>query len=854
MPSTPHPFHGYVAGQLDKLLRERRVVVFYDPRLEFEPFLSELQPLEPPEGRGGLSRYWIQDLQTHLVRFKGSFFALRAAVEPVLKMDAPEPLLVYVPGVQRDRTASVLMEMEKGGACYEPQLRRLARNVLRARATDGEIDEILTPEGLTYHDVVAYLEQGGGAATSPLKLVLGDAPSETLIARWLESTDKDEEIEAKQAGPELFKLIGTRTGLDFEAGIGLAKARRQALRFLLMNEFRSDLRCDPPKELEIISKPGPKEQLERVIAITRLLRQECPESYMEFADVIEDEMRLRDLPLEPVVLGSIDTFRFEERMLLGHASSLVADGHYAQANAIVTERRASFWVDRDLDAARWAQWELCRLAAELGLEVERVRAMVAKAPDDPSRWVDQDAGRGQWCSVDRAHRAMESWAARMEEEAEEPLEKALGVVRRAHESLLEAMAQGFSRALEAGGWMVPGVMVQPRVFPDVVEAVRTRTAYFLVDALRYEMGVELAELLSDAEDLRLQAALAVLPSITQLGMAALLPEASASFSAVEHKGKLAACVGGSTMGNSAERMKALSARRPGSVDLDLGELLQKSTKALTKKLEDKQLVVVRSQSIDGLGEMDGGHLARQLMDTLVGNIARAVRKLAKVGYERFVITADHGHQFSIRKGEDMLIDKPGGDTVELHRRCWAGRGGATPPGCVRVAGNTLGYDTDLDFIFPRGLAVFRTGGDLAYHHGGISLQEMVLPVLSCRIPSAEPEDEGNTPVQISGYPETITNRTISLQVAVEKTLFSDATVAVRLVLVAEGQEVGRAGMAVDAEIDRSTGTVKLPPGRPISVAMVLTREEFPVVRIVAQDPTTDAIMGQTSDLPVKLGM
>ena len=38
-----HPFHQYIAGQLDKLLRERHVVVFYDPRREFEPFVDEPQ-------------------------------------------------------------------------------------------------------------------------------------------------------------------------------------------------------------------------------------------------------------------------------------------------------------------------------------------------------------------------------------------------------------------------------------------------------------------------------------------------------------------------------------------------------------------------------------------------------------------------------------------------------------------------------------------------------------------------------------------------------------------------------------------------------------------------------------------
>ena len=57
------------------------------------------------------------------------------------------------------------------------------------------------------------------------------------------------------------------------------------------------------------------------------------------------------------------------------------------------------------------------------------------------------------------------------------------------------------------------------------------------------------------------------------------------------------------------------------------------------------------------------------------------------------MSADHGHQFASRKEEDMRIEAPGGETVELHRRCWIGRGGATPPGTMRVSAAELGYDS-----------------------------------------------------------------------------------------------------------------------------------------------------------------
>ena len=39
--------------------------------------------------------------------------------------------MIYLPGCERDRRASVLMELKKAGDSWEPQLKRLAKNVLR---------------------------------------------------------------------------------------------------------------------------------------------------------------------------------------------------------------------------------------------------------------------------------------------------------------------------------------------------------------------------------------------------------------------------------------------------------------------------------------------------------------------------------------------------------------------------------------------------------------------------------------------------------------------------------------------------------------------------------------------------
>ncbi len=852
-----HAFHRYLCRQLGERLLERRVVIFYDPRREFEPFFDELEEAGP--GLGGLPRVLLDsqpDPTAHLARFDGTFFGLRAAVEPIAELDQPEFLIVYLPGVTRDRKGSVLMELEKGGTCYEPQLKRLARNVLRQFYTDGAIDELLASEKVTYPDIAGFLDQSErtGGQASLLRTIFGGAPSEVLLAQWLADPAQDTTIAEKGAAPELLKLVEARLGLALDEDSTVEAAREKTLRYVLAGEFRADLTCDPPASLGMIPQPSTKEQLDRARDVAARLRTSHPDAYESLADQVESKLGLRSAGIDPAHLGAIDTFRFEEQALLKHAGTLIAKKAYAEALAVIAERSRSFWVDRNV--GRRAQWEACRLMAELGQAIEQVRPEVAqlasKAGGDAARWIEAYARPEGWHRVDLLQRRLEAWIAKMDDDPE--TEQALGVVRRHHEDLLKKMAKGFSQAFVEAGWTARGVLHQTRIYPEVVETMGGRVAYFFVDAMRYEMGVELAQQLQQSKDVTVRPAIAALPSITPMGMAALLPGASSSYSVVEHKGRLAARIGDAIMPSLTERMKYLRAVRPDAKDIDLGELLQRSAKSLKRTLENVPLLIVRSQSIDGLGEMDGGLLARHVMDTVIGNIARAVRRLVKLGFEAFVVTADHGHQFSVRKGEDMLMDKPGGKTVDQHRRCWAGHGGQVSSACLRVTGAELGYDTDLEFIFPRGLAVFRAGGDLAFHHGGISLQEIVVPVVTLRAPSAEAPAETAIVARLAGVPDAITNRTFGVRVHVAADLFSTEPVALRVVLVSGGEEVGQTGMAMGGELDREAGILRIEPGNEASVGLMLTRDDCKTVRVVVQDPATDAVLDESKELPVKLGI
>ncbi len=846
-----HPFHDYLCHQLDDMLKKRGIVVFYDPRREFETFFGD-ELKEVGTGYDGLPRVFVNERLTFVAHHDGSMFALRSAVEPIADLDKPEPLIVYLPGIDRDRQASVLMELEKSGTAYEPQLKRLALNILRKRFTDGQIDEMLRPASVSYEDIVSFLQQGaGGESASVLRTIYGGAQSEVLITRWLADDEKDATILAKDATSELLKLIESRVGLPIPDTISIAEARDKLVRYVLVSEFRSDLECDPPQSVAMIPEPPSKDHLDRIHNIAASLRHDHGERYVVLADKVEADLDLEKAAIDPKDFGSIDTFRFEERQLLCHASELICAREYSTALSVVVGHSRSFWADRDV--SRQAQWEACRLMGELGREIEKIRPALSKLSKEPASWVQAYAEEDGWFRVDALQRRLETWIAKMDEEPE--AEKGLAVVRHDHEELLKKMADSFAMVLSDSGWAVSGALHQTQIHPDVVATMSGPVAYFLVDAMRFEMGVELASQLDGTKELTIRPAIAALPTITPIGMAALLPGAAASFSVIESKGKCAAKIEDTVMPSLTERLKFLKAKVPDVVDLPLGKLLGASASKLGKTIGDASLILVRSQEIDALGENVDELMARAAMEGAIGNVSRAIRKLATAGVENFVVTADHGHQFSIRKDDDMKTDNPGGDTVALHRRCWVGRGGTTPPGTVRVTGAELGYDSNLEFVFPKGLGVFKSGGGLSFHHGSLSLQELVVPVLSFRIPRSDKQGKPTSIAQLRGVPEKLTNRTFGVRVVVvEGDLFATVPVALRVILMAGDEQVGQVGMAIGADLDRAGGVIHIEAGSEANLGMMLIREDCSSVRVMILDPATDAVLDQSAEIPVKLGI
>jgi hypothetical protein len=295
----------------------------------------------------------------------------------------------------------------------------------------------------------------------------------------------------------------------------------------------------------------------------------------------------------------------------------------------------------------------------------------------------------------------------------------------------------------------------------------------------------------------------------------------------------------------------------GLMTLKLANVLRLGAKR-KKELKEADLIIVTSQEIDRYGE-EGDDYAetRRFIDDMLEQLRRSIRILAKLGVEHFIITADHGYFFADRIDPGMMMDSPGGAVAELHPRVWIGKGGTDAEGYLRVAASELEYGGDLEMAFPRGLSCFKVkGGVGGYFHGGISLQEMVIPVAVLKSKTvASSSATSGLRVQIEFGKPAITNRFFSMVVTLEvEGLFPPKEVKVRTSVIANKKEVGFCAMAAYG-YEEGSREITLRPKKPNALTFMLSEDTgIDKVTIQIVDCLTQLELASLADVSVKLGI
>ena len=264
-----------------------------------------------------------------------------------------------------------------------------------------------------------------------------------------------------------------------------------------------------------------------------------------------------------------------------------------------------------------------------------------------------------------------------------------------------------------------------------VSSSNNRVFVIISDALRYEVAASLAEQLrrETQSKVELDSMCGIFPTITPYGMAALLPHKELTVQAKPNGGLAVLADGQST--ESTNRDKVLKAENPASVALQYRNIIglkRADRQALVKGME---VVYIYHDKVDEAAHTSDSSVF-PACDEAIDEIKNLVRIIVnEFSGTRILITADHGFLYTyspLMEDDKVSKDSWKGKEVDYGRRYAIMEKDAQPEYLMPV--QFLEGKTDYAAFAPReNVRIKMSGGGLNFVHGGISLQEMVVPLI-----------------------------------------------------------------------------------------------------------------------------
>lgn len=279
---------------------------------------------------------------------------------------------------------------------------------------------------------------------------------------------------------------------------------------------------------------------------------------------------------------------------------------------------------------------------------------------------------------------------------------------------------------------------------------KNKVCVIVSDAFRYEAGEELTSLIrqEDRFEAELQAGLSMLPSYTQLGMAALLPNNELSI-AVNDSGD--AFVDGQSAKGSESRARILAAKVPASSVVLAKDLLLLGKEESRALFRENDVVYVYHNLIDKTGDTrDTEERVFDATEQTLDELIKLVKKLVNANATNLLVTADHGFIYQARPLQDsdfLSVPPEGAEILYKDRRFILGRGLRPHPSFRTFEPVQLGLAAGPEIQVPKSINRLRLqGSGSRFVHGGATLQEVVIPVI--RINKKRQSDVGRVDVDI----------------------------------------------------------------------------------------------------------
>lgn len=399
---------------------------------------------------------------------------------------------------------------------------------------------------------------------------------------------------------------------------------------------------------------------------------------------------------------------------------------HEQVEEAVRERRESLW---------WAEYEDLYEAIRYASDVQR---RIADVPIPPMTMrTGFDTYATSWFQIDQIYRKFVLHAGRT-------LHRDLvaSLVERVENlysnGFLMPLNDSWQRAIDADPtWKIDNVVGQRRFYEQHVVPIRNKGAKVIViisDALRFEIGEELLRRIRavDRFEARIEPMLGSLPSYTQIGMGALLPNRDLRIAA-EGSGVL---VDGESATGTENRGKILARRADAgttaAVQSDAVSRMDKD--AVRALIRDNDVVYIYHNLIDATGDKTASEgQVFEAAERAIQDLEQLVRRLAGNNANNLIVTADHGFIFQnrpIHEGDYSPAEVRGKKITHRDRRFVLGTGLEETPGLTWFTSRAAGLEGETEILIPRSIGRLRlSGSGSRFVHGGAALQEVVVPVL-----------------------------------------------------------------------------------------------------------------------------
>lgn len=811
-------------------LRRSGVLVVYDPKARYRELCLELRSERLPVIDAGASS--IESREAALA-------ALQALGQPNSSL---EGLVIYVP------TRAPLTDEEKqrdpfalygvcGAVFPESDGDEYMSLCLRYKADHvTEVRRIFADNPDPSFAMIDAI--GSGMGWPQLQALLRvESARDLLFALLVPSDAQRDALKGQEAwGTEAKTLCQSALGLRLTTRAKTWGPLADELwRFLLFSEFAFDLPVALPGALSDVPRALPEARLLVQDLCDRLRNdQRAQAHYIERAETIEKYLKLAVACRQIADLGVLDTFPFEERTFFAQAVEALQRDQVDRVRQIMARHGTSVWVRR---GENQAQWQLLQTAASLIAACEDAERQLPDYARSQDALIDFYVGSHR--EVDRLQRELEQAVGDIGYAHDAGEQTAATLARTMHRRLTDKVQDLFVKHLERSGWPPAGRLANADTFDKLVAPVLQqsgrRVAFLLVDALRYELGVELAKQLAEEGQVTLQPACAQLPTVTPVGMASLLPGAGRDLKVVRKNDQWGVLLGDQALPTVTQRMEVLR-RQYGQRFAETS--LKEFARGKFSLPATTELLVLRSNEMDNDFE-NNPEAAPSLISRTFQQVRAALHRLAGLGFQDAVIATDHGFYLNTTLGPGDVCSKPPGAWLAVHDRLLLGDGVRDAANFV-LATDTLGIRGDFgQAAGPRAMVAYQAGA--VYCHGGASLQEAVVPVIVVRLRAAEPA-AGKQPTVTLTYKrgaKKITTRVPVFDIAVGAGDLFSMEAVVDILLEAhtkQGEVVGEAKPG--GPVNAATRILSLKPGDTVQVTLRMDDEFQGKFTVKALDPTT----------------